>query len=73
VLMVPKEDVGGSEIHEMNILPGQSERNSNDSGALAVSTDQDPDPEIPPVISKDEGARLSIFPSPSHFKSNNQC
>jgi hypothetical protein len=56
VLRVPKEDVGGSEIHEMNILPGQSERNSNDGGPLAVSTDQDPDPETLPVISKDEGA-----------------
>ena len=56
VLMAPKEDVGGSEIHEMNILPGQSERKSNDGGALAVSTDQDPDPEILPGISQDEGA-----------------
>ena len=56
VLMVPKEDVGGSEIHEMNILPAHSETNSNDGGPLAVSTDQDPDPEIPPVISTDEGA-----------------
>jgi hypothetical protein len=56
VLMVPKEDVRGSEILEMNILPGQSERKSDDSGASAVSIDQDPDPEIPPVISKDEGA-----------------
>ena len=71
MLMVPKEDVGGSETHEMNILPGQSERESNDGGALAVSTDQDPDPEILPGISQDEGARLSIFPSPSYFKSNN--
>jgi hypothetical protein len=56
VLMVPKEDVGGSEIHEMNIILGQSERKSNDGGALADSTDQDPDPEILPVISQDEGA-----------------
>jgi len=40
VLMVPKEDAGGSEIHEMNILPGQSERKSDDSGASAVSIDQ---------------------------------
>ena len=54
--MVPKEDVGGSEIHEMNILLGQSERESNDSGASAVSTDQDPDPGILPGISQDEGA-----------------
>jgi len=54
--MVPKEDVGGSEIHEMNILPGRSERKSNDSGASAVSTDQDPDPETLPGISQDEGA-----------------
>ena len=54
--MVPKEDVGGSEIHEMNILPAQSETNSNDGGPLAVSTDLDPDPEILPGISQDEGA-----------------
>ena len=69
--MSPKEDVGGSEIHEMNILPVQSERKSKDSG-VAVSTDQDPYPEIPPRLSQDEGA-TSIFPSPSYFKSNNQC
>ena len=70
--MVPKEDVGGSEIHEMNILLGQSERKSDDSGASAVSFEQDPDPEILPVISQDEGATF-YFPSPSYFKSNNQC
>jgi hypothetical protein len=58
--MVPKEDVGGSETHEMNILPGQSERESNDGGALAVSTDQDPDPEILPGISQDEGATFYL-------------
>jgi hypothetical protein len=72
--MVPKEDVGGSEIHEVNILPGQSERKSNDSGASAVSIDQDPDPEILLGISQsqDEGATFYFY-SPSYFKSNNQC
>jgi hypothetical protein len=55
VLMVPKEDVGGSEIHEMNILPAQSETNSNDSGA-SISIYHDPNPEILPGISQDEGA-----------------
>jgi hypothetical protein len=44
--MVYKEDVGGSEAHEMDILPAQSEMNGNDRGALVVSTDQDPDPEV---------------------------
>ena len=57
--MVPKEDVRGSEAHEMDILPAQSETNSNDRGALVVSTDQDPDPEVKrevlPGISQDAG------------------
>jgi len=45
----------------MNILPGQSERKINDGGALAVSTDQDPDPEILPGISQDhEGATFNF-------------
>ncbi len=44
----------------MNILPGQSERKSNDGGALAVSTDQDPDPEMLPGISQNEGATFNF-------------
>jgi hypothetical protein len=65
VLMVPKEDVRGSEAHEMDILPAQSETNGNDRGALVVSTDQDPDPEatreILSGISQDAGT-ISYFP-----------
>jgi len=61
MLMLPKEDVGGSETHEMNILPGRSERKSNDSRALPVSTGQDPEPKAPPGISQDAGATL-YFP-----------
>jgi hypothetical protein len=63
--MVPKEDVGGSEAHEMDILPAQSETNGNDRGALVVSTDQDPDPEVThevlPGISQDAGTTF-YFP-----------
>jgi len=60
--MVPNEDVGGSEIHEMNTVPAQSETNSNDnlSQPMAVSTDQDPNPEVPPGISQDEGATFKF-------------
>jgi hypothetical protein len=65
VLMVPKEDVGGSEAHEMDILPAQSETNGNDRGALVVSTDQDPDSEVTreilPGISQDAGTTF-YFP-----------
>ena len=71
--MVPKEDVGGSEIHEMNILPGQSERKSNDSGASAVSIDQDPDPEILPGISQDEGATFYFSLTIAFQVKNNEC
>jgi hypothetical protein len=63
--MVPKEDMEGSEIHQMNTLPGQSERNSNDSGASAVSTNQDPDPEVLPDISHDEGVTFSFH---THYR-----
>jgi hypothetical protein len=63
--MVPKEDVGGSETHEMNILPGQSEGKSNDSRASAVSADQNSDPEVlPGTISQDGG---TTFYSPLTF------
>jgi len=60
--MVPKEDVGGIEIHEMNVLPGLSETSSNGSlsRALAISTNQDPDPEILPGISQDEGVTFNF-------------
>jgi hypothetical protein len=61
VLMVPKSDVGGSETHDMNTLPGQSERKSNDSGASAVSPDQNPEPEVlPGTISQDGGTTLYL-------------
>jgi hypothetical protein len=60
--MVPKDDVGGSETHEMNILPGQSETKSNDTRESAVSVDQNPDPEVlPGTISQDEGTTF-CFP-----------
>jgi hypothetical protein len=60
--MVPKEDVGGSETHEMNILPGQSEGKSNDNRASTVSVDQNPDSEVlPGTISQDGGATF-YFP-----------
>ena len=60
--MIFNEDVGGSEIHEMNTVPAQSETNSNDnlSRPMAVSTNQDPNPEVPPGISQDEGATFKF-------------
>jgi hypothetical protein len=68
--MVPKEVVGGSEAHEMDILPAQSETNSNDRGALVVSTDQDPDPEVTrEILSGQDAGTTSISPSPSYVKS----
>jgi len=60
--MVPKEDVGGSGTHEMNILPGQSEGKSNDSRASAVSVDQNPDPEVLPGTISQDGGTTFYFP-----------
>jgi hypothetical protein len=57
----------------MNTLPGQSERKSNDSGASAVSIDQDPDPEILPGISQDEGATFYFSLTIAFQVKNNQC
>jgi len=62
VLMVPKENVGGSETHEMNIPPGQSERKSNDGRASAVSADQNPDPEVLPGTISQDGGTIFYFP-----------
>jgi len=53
--MVLKGDVGGSETHEMNALPGQSDTRPNDSDnrPLSGSTNRDPDPVS--AISQDDG------------------
>ena len=52
--MVLKEDVGGSETHEMNALLGQSNTRHDENHPLSVSTNRDADPG--PATSQDDGA-----------------
>jgi len=51
--MVLKEDVGGSETHDLNALPGQSDTRCNDNRPLSGSTNRDPN--SVPAISQDDG------------------
>jgi len=69
VLIFPGKEVGGGGAHVISINLGQSEMEDDSSLSLPTSTDQDINPNVEPVIPRDEGA-TSDFPSSFSLYSN---
>jgi len=67
--MVLKEDVGGSETHETNALPGQSDTRRNENRPSSVFTNRDPD--LVSATSQDDGATSVSWPKHYISRQNN--